>query len=143
MLNMASGLVVLGASEQSADILSNLKTTYLFRISPHAQFYAQICGALFSIFMTVGMYFLFSAAYLCINDPSLAVHCSFCVPGVGAWRITAAVVTEPTLPIPPSSGYTFISFGILVTLITIVKYRFVPTDKYIPKQERYHYRLHP
>jgi len=131
MLNMAGGMVALGASEQSADMLGDLKTTHLLRASPRVQFYAQMCGALVSIFMSVGMYVLFSEAYPCINDLSLADHCSFSAPDVGAWRVIAVAVTEPTLPIPPSSGYTSIALGIFAILVTVLKYRFVHPDKHI------------
>ncbi|CZR58742.1 uncharacterized protein PAC_08634 [Phialocephala subalpina] len=86
---------------------------------------------LVSIFMSVGMYVLFSAACPCINDLSLADHCSFPAPDVGAWRVIAVAVTEPTLSIPPSSGYTSIALGIFAILVTVAKYRFVPADKHI------------
>ncbi|MCJ1436204.1 hypothetical protein MMC27_005582 [Xylographa pallens] len=131
MLNLAGGMLALGASEQSADMLGDLKTTHLLRASPRVQFYAQLCGAVVSIFMSVGMYVLFSAAYPCINDLSVTGLCSFPAPDVGAWRAIAVAVTSPTLPIPPSSGYTSIAFGVLAILVTVVKYRFVPVDKHV------------
>ena len=130
MLNISGGLIALGASEQSADMLTDLKTTHLLRASPRVQFYAQCCGALVSIFMSVGMYVLFSSAYPCINDLTSQAHCSFPAPDVGAWRAIAVAVTDPTLPIPPSSGYTAIGFGIFAILVTIIKYRFVPATKH-------------
>ncbi len=131
MLNLAGGMLALGASEQSADMLGDLKTTHLLRAAPVVQFYAQMIGALVSIFMSVGMYILFSAAYPCINNLSGQAHCSFPAPDVGAWRAIAIAVTSPTLPIPPSSGYTSIAFGILAVTITVVKYRFVPVEKHV------------
>lgn len=131
MLNLAGGMVALGASEQSADMLGDLKTTHLLRASPRVQFYAQLVGALVSIFMSVGMYCLFSAAYPCINDLSLQAHCSFQAPDVGAWRAIAVAVTSPTLPIPPSSGYTSIGLGIMAVVVTIVKYKYVPAEKHV------------
>lgn len=131
MLNIAGGMLALGASEQSADMLGDLKTTHLLRASPRVQFYAQMVGALVSIFMSVGMYVLFSAAYPCINDLSTQAHCSFSAPDVGAWRAIAVAVTSPSLPIPPSSGYTAIAFGILAVVVTVVKYRLVPVEKHV------------
>ena len=130
MLNLAGGMLALGASEQSADMLGDLKTTHLLRASPRVQFYAQCCGALVSIFMSVGMYVLFSAAYPCINSLAGQDHCSFLAPDVGAWRAIAVAVTSPTLPVPPSSGYTSIAFGILAFLVTMVKYRYVPVEQH-------------
>jgi len=130
MLNLAGGMVALGASEQSADMLGDLKTTHLLRASPRVQFFAQMVGALVSIFMSVGIYILFSEAYPCINDVTQLAHCSFPAPDVGAWRAIAIAVTAPTLPVPPSSGYTAIGFGVLAFVVTAVKYRFVPVSKH-------------
>ena len=150
LLNLAGGMLALGASEQSADMLGeyvffnthvddastniyshSLKTTHLLRASPRVQFYAQSVGALVSIFMSVGMYVLFSSAYPCINSLEGQAHCSFPAPDVGAWRAIAVAVTAPTLPIPPSSGYTSIGFGILAVVVTVCKYRFVPVEKHV------------
>ena len=131
MLNLAGGMLALGASEQSADMLSDLKTTHLLRAAPRVQFYAQMIGALVSIFMSVGMYILFSEAYPCINNLEGQARCSFPAPDVGAWRAIAVAVTSPTLPVPPSSGYTSIAFGIIAVIITVVKYRYVPVEKHV------------
>ncbi|MCJ1312990.1 hypothetical protein MMC25_006666 [Agyrium rufum] len=131
LLNITGGLIALGAAEQSADMLGDLKTTHLLRASPRVQFYAQMCGAVVSIFMSVGMYVLFSVAYPCINSLEGQATCSFPAPDVGAYRAIAVAVTSPTLPVPPSSGYTAIAFGILAFIVTLVKYRFVPASKHV------------
>lgn len=125
LLNTMGGMLALGASEQSADMLGDLKTTHLLGASPRVQFYAQCCGAVVSIFMSAGMYVLFSTAYPCINDLSLQSYCSFPAPDVGAWRAIAVAVSSPSLPIPASSGYTSIGLGIFAFVLTVVKYRFV------------------
>lgn len=124
------GMLALGASLQAADMLGDLKTTHLLRASPRVQFYAQAIGSLVAIFMSVGMYVLFSEAYPCINDLSLAAGCSFPAPDVGAWRAIAVAVTDPTLPIPPTSGYTAIGLGVLAIVVTVCKYKFVPIAKH-------------
>lgn len=130
LLNTTGGMLALAASEQSADMLGDLKTTHLLRASPRVQFYAQCCGALVSIFMSAGMYVLFSTAYPCINDLSLQAHCSFPAPDVGAWRAIAVAVSSPSLPIPPSSGYTSIGLGLAAVLVTAIKYSFVDPRNY-------------
>jgi len=112
-------------------MLGDLKTTHLLGASPRVQLYSQMIGSIVAIFMSVAMYVLFSTAYPCINDLSLSAHCSFPAPDVGAWRAIAVAVTSPTLPIPPSSGYTAIGLGILAILVTIVKYRWVPASKHV------------
>ncbi|EIM85193.1 OPT oligopeptide transporter [Stereum hirsutum FP-91666 SS1] len=128
-LNSLTGMIALGASEQCADMLGDLKSTHLLGASPRVQLYAQCCGALVSIFMSTGMYVLFSTAYPCINDLEASTTCSFPAPDVASWRAVAVAVSSPTLPIPPSSGYTAIGLGILAVLTTIFKYRFVPPAK--------------
>lgn len=110
-------------------MLGDLKTTHLLRASPRVQFYAQCCGAVVSVFMSVGIYVLFSAAYPCINDLALQDNCPFAVPDVGAWRAIALAVSSPSLPIPLSSGYTSIGLGLCAILLTIAKYRFVTPEK--------------
>lgn len=130
LLNTTGGMLALAASEQSADMLGDLKTTHLLRASPRVQFYAQCCGALVSIFMSAGMYVLFSTAYPCINSLAGQAHCSFPAPDVGAWRAIAVAVSEPALPIPPSSGYTSIGLGIFAIVITAIKYKLVKPQYY-------------
>lgn len=134
LLNLLGGMLALGASEQSADMLGDLKTTHLLRASPRVQFYAQCCGALVSIFMSVAMFVLFSTAYPCIIDLTLADHCSFSAPDVGAYRAIAVAITSPKLPIPPSSGYTAIGLGVFAIVLVMVKYTFVPAKyhNYVP-----------
>ncbi|KKY18358.1 putative oligopeptide transporter [Phaeomoniella chlamydospora] len=129
LLNITGGMVALAASEQSADMLGDLKTTHLLRASPRVQFYAQMVGALVSIFMSVGIYVLFSEAYPCINSLAGQDHCAFPAPDVAAYRAIAIAVTAKTTPIPPSSGYTAIALGIFSIAMTIVKYRWIPVNK--------------
>ncbi|TFY79935.1 hypothetical protein EWM64_g4077 [Hericium alpestre] len=136
-LNLLTGMITLGAAEQCADMLGDLKTTHLLGASPRIQLYAQCFGALVSIFMSAGVYVLFSTgcvtqAYPCINNLEQSATCSFPAPDVASWRAVAVAVSSPALPIPPSSGYTAIGLGILAILTTIAKYRFVsPHNRYL------------
>lgn len=110
-------------------MLGDLKTTHLLRASPRVQFYAQCCGAIVSVFMSVAMYVLFSEAYPCINDLALADKCSFSIPDVGAYRAIAVAVTSTSLPVPNSSGIFCIVLLVWAFIQTFLKYRFVP-EKY-------------
>jgi uncharacterized oligopeptide transporter (OPT) family protein len=67
-------------------MISDLKTTHLLRASPKAVFFGQLTGAIVSIFMSAGVYIVFSTAYPCINDLSYTT-CSFPIPDVQAWRV--------------------------------------------------------
>lgn len=129
LLNLTGGMLALGASEQATDMIQDLKTTHLLRAAPRAQFYAQCCGAIVSVFMSVAMYVLFSEAYPCINDLALVDHCSFSAPDVGAWRAIASAVTSTSLPVPSSSAYFSLAVLAYAFIQTFVKYRFVP-EKY-------------
>ena len=113
-------------------MLSDLKTAHLLRASPRVQFYAQCIGAMVSIFLSVGVYILFSTAYPCINTiltPLELSTCPYPAPNVGAWRAISIAVSNPgtTLPIPPSSGYFSIGIGVFAFVLTFVKYRFLPS----------------
>jgi hypothetical protein len=109
------------------------------------QFYAQCCGAVVSIFMSAGLYVVFSTAYPCINDLALASQCSFPAPDVQSWRAimvrstfslptcrkpdrTQVAVTSTELPVPPSSGYTAIGLAVAAILTVIAKYRYIPAQ---------------
>lgn len=134
LYNTTGGLIALGAAEQSADMVMDLKTAHLVRASPRVQFYAQLCGAVVSIFMSAGMYVLFTQAYPCINDLNLQAHCAFPAPDVSAWRAISVAVTEASAPIPPSAGYTAIGLGVFAFVLTVVKYSFIPVrfHSYVP-----------
>ena len=114
--------------------IQDLKTTHLLRAAPRVQFYAQCCGALVSVVTSVGMYVLFSEAYPCINDLTLADHCSFPAPDVGAWRAIASAVTSTSLPVPSSSAYLSLALLFYAFLQTFLKYRFLPAKyhQYVP-----------
>jgi len=65
--NCMGGLLALSASYTSVDMLGDLKTAHLLRASPRANMYGQAIGSVVAVFMSVGMYVLFSTAYpVCI-----------------------------------------------------------------------------
>ncbi|KAK5170129.1 uncharacterized protein LTR77_004713 [Saxophila tyrrhenica] len=134
LLNLTGGMLALGAAEQATDMIQDLKTTHLLRAAPRVQFYAQCCGAIVSVFMSVAMYVLFSEAYPCINDLALSDNCTFPAPDVGAWRAIAVAVTSSSLPVPSSSAYFSLALLIYAFVQTFVKYRFIPAKYhcYVP-----------
>ncbi|KAJ8592372.1 OPT superfamily oligopeptide transporter [Rhizopogon salebrosus TDB-379] len=125
LLNLLSGMLTLGAAQQAAHMIGDLKTTHLLRASPKAVFIAQLWGAVVSIFISAGLYVVFSTAYPCINDLSHTT-CAFPTPDVQSWRAVAVAVSSSTLPIPPSSGYTAIALGLAAVLSVVAKYTVVP-----------------
>jgi len=106
-------------------MIGDLKTTHLLRASPKAVFIAQLWGAVVSVFISAGLYIVFSTAYPCINDLSHTT-CAFATPDVQSWRAVAVAVSSSTLPIPPSSGYAAIALGLTAVLSVVAKYTVVP-----------------
>ncbi|KAG0709867.1 OPT oligopeptide transporter protein-domain-containing protein [Suillus ampliporus] len=128
LLNSLSGMLTLGKMpyiKQAGHMLSDLKTTHLLGSSPKAVFIAQLFGAVVSIFVSAGLYVVFSTAYPCINDLNYTT-CAFPAPDVQAWRAVAVAVSSSTLPIPPTSGYAAIALGLAAVFSVVAKYTVVP-----------------
>jgi uncharacterized oligopeptide transporter (OPT) family protein len=99
----------------------DLKTGYLLRAKPRNQFVAQLCGSIVSVFLNVGLFILFTQSAPCIL--TLDPKCAYSAPSVAAWAAVARAVTSPSLPIPPSSGYTAIGLAIAAALTVLLKVR--------------------
>ena len=123
--NLLAGSIAGQAANHGVDMTGELKTGYLLRAAPQAQFWAQVIGSLIGIWLSVGVFVLFAEAYPCITD--LTRDCStFGMPAVSAWRSVAIAVTSPTLPVAPSSAYTAIALGIASALTVVIKQTVVP-----------------
>lgn len=84
LVNLVGGIVATGAAAQSTDMVSDLRTGYLLGASHRAQFYGQVCGSFVAVWLSVGLFLLFTTAYPCILDASIE-ECSFSTPALGAW----------------------------------------------------------
>ncbi|KAI0066782.1 oligopeptide transporter, partial [Artomyces pyxidatus] len=125
-LNLAAGTVAAGAAAQAVDMTGDLKTGYLLRAKPRNQFVAQLCGAVVAVFLTAGLFVLFTTATPCILYPPEDGKCTYGAPSVAAWAAVALAVSSPNLPIPPSSGYTAIALGIFSVISVCVKHFWIP-----------------
>ena len=65
-INLLAALISGGAAAQTTDMIGDLKTGHLLRAKPKVQFIAQACGAFCSIFLSVGLFVLFSKACKCL-----------------------------------------------------------------------------
>lgn len=65
-LNMTAGVIAAGSAAQAADMTGDLKTGYLLRAKPKNQFIAQLCGSAVAVFLTSGLFILFTKASPCI-----------------------------------------------------------------------------
>ncbi|KAF2273660.1 oligopeptide transporter [Westerdykella ornata] len=118
-LNLIGGAMCSIGANQSTDLTCDFRTGFLLRTPPHYQWYAQGIGTLVATFLAPAMFQLFATAYPCILDKE-AKTCAFSIPSVSAWRATAVAVTDPTFPIPKSSGIfaiVFAAFGSLMVLV--------------------------
>ncbi|KAG5440127.1 hypothetical protein PCANB_001696 [Pneumocystis canis] len=135
-LNLISGSLAASSASQSVDMIGDLKTGHLLGARPRVQFYAQIFGSFFSIWLSVVLYILFNKAYPCFvtqfmsNFPPSEV-CVFGAPAVAAWRAIASAMTSQKLPIPSSSCYVSLGLGIFSIIMIVYKYSFCPM-KYRP-----------
>jgi uncharacterized oligopeptide transporter (OPT) family protein len=122
--NLTAGIISGGSAAQAVDMTGDLKTGYLLRAKPRAQFVAQLCGAVVATFMTVGLFILFTQASPCIITGE--TPCTYGAPSVAAWYAVAVAVSSPKLPIPPSSGYTAIALSIFAVGSLVVKHYWIP-----------------
>ncbi|KAF5356770.1 hypothetical protein D9756_006705 [Leucocoprinus leucothites] len=125
-LNLAGGVISGGAAAQASDMTGDLKTGYLLRAKPRNQFVAQLCGAVVAVFLSTGLFILFTKASPCIIDPNQDGSCTYGAPSVSAWAAVAVAVTSPRLPIPKSSGITAIVLGIVSVLSVTIKHYWIP-----------------
>ncbi|KAG6895581.1 hypothetical protein C0992_000543, partial [Termitomyces sp. T32_za158] len=130
MLNLSAGVITAGSAAQACDMTGDLKTGYLLRAKPRNQFIAQLCGAVVAIFLTTGLFILFTKATPCILYLPDSGKCTYGAPSVAAWAAVAVAVSSPNLPIPPSSGYTAIALGIASVITVVAKHYWIPKKYY-------------
>jgi uncharacterized oligopeptide transporter (OPT) family protein len=119
LLNLVGGSLASIGAGQSTDLVCDFRTGFLLRTPPKLQYVAQGLGTIVAVFLAPAMYMLFSTAYPCINDGDIE-GCPFGVPSVAAWQATAVAMTDPTFPVPASSGIfaiVFACFGVFMVLI--------------------------
>jgi uncharacterized oligopeptide transporter (OPT) family protein len=121
-LNLLGGALANMGANQSTDLTMDFRVGFLLRTPPIQQWYAQGIGTLVAVFVAPAMFRLFMKAYPCIIN--MDDVCPFSYPSVAAWRATAIAVTDPTFPIPPSSGIFSIVFSIFGAGMSIVKHFF-------------------
>lgn len=123
-LNLIGGAVASGAASQSTDLTVDFRVGFLLRTPPKLQWYAQAIGTTVSMFLAPGMFVLFAKAYPCVIDVT-AQDCAFQGPSVAAWRAVAIAVTDPTFPIPTSSGIFSIAIGALSVVTVLFRHYYL------------------
>ncbi|PWZ02295.1 OPT superfamily oligopeptide transporter [Testicularia cyperi] len=128
--NLIAGSIASSAAAHAVDMVGDLKTGHLLRAKPRVQFWAQCFGSFFSIFVSTGLFVLFTKAYPCIIDATVD-ECPFAAPAVSAWKIVALAVISPKLPVSLSSGLTAIGFAIIAIVTVIAKYKWIPARYHV------------
>ncbi|KAG8809378.1 hypothetical protein FRC18_004576, partial [Serendipita sp. 400] len=90
LINLSAGTFAAAASAQATDMCGDLKTGHLLRAKPKNQFVAQLFGTTIAIFLSVGLFVLFTTASPCIitgdtpcpySAPSVSQYWSFLLKG--------------------------------------------------------------
>ncbi|KAG7095440.1 hypothetical protein E1B28_006189 [Marasmius oreades] len=131
MFNLTAGTIASGSAGQSSDMTGDLKTGYLLRAKPKVQFIAQLVGSVVSVFLSIGLFILFTKASPCIIAAESDTKCTYGAPSVSAWVAVSVAVTSPTLPVSRSSGYTAVAMGVFCVVSTCIKHWFVPKKYWI------------
>ncbi|KAF9932231.1 hypothetical protein FBU30_008653 [Linnemannia zychae] len=112
--NLIAGGIAEAGAQQAGDLMQDLKTGHLMGASPKAQFWGQLIGSLASVFISTGVYKLYSTAYELPGD-------QFAVPTAKIWLELARLVNGQSLPshtVPFILGFAALFAGL--TILTTV-----------------------
>ncbi|KAF9543641.1 hypothetical protein EC957_000573 [Mortierella hygrophila] len=112
--NLIAGGIAEAGAQQAGDLMQDLKTGHLMGASPKAQFWGQLIGSLASVFISTGVYKLYSAAYELPGEV-------FAVPTARIWLELARLVNGQSLPahtVPFILGFATLFAGL--TILTTV-----------------------
>ncbi|CCA76487.1 related to permeases-unknown function [Serendipita indica DSM 11827] len=129
LMNLVAGSLAAGAAAQATDMTGDLKTGHLLRAKPKNQFAAQLFGTTIAIFLSAGLFVLFTKASPCIITGDLP--CPYGAPSISAWAAVAFAVTAPSLPIPASSGWTAIALAIVTAVSVVAKHLWLPRKYWV------------
>uniref|UniRef100_A0A0G4FDZ0 Oligopeptide transporter n=1 Tax=Chromera velia CCMP2878 TaxID=1169474 RepID=A0A0G4FDZ0_9ALVE len=123
--NLLSGNVAGSCAGQSVDLMTDFKTGQLVRAPPRPLFFAQMGGAMFGVFFTVGAFWLFASAYPCILEFS-DDSCDFAVPAGKAWAGVAQGLTNGfDKSVPPSSAWACVAAAGTAVILSLLR-KFLP-----------------
>ncbi|THC91025.1 hypothetical protein EYZ11_009507 [Aspergillus tanneri] len=117
-LNLLGGALTNMGGDQACDLMGDFRVGFLLGTPCRLQYIAQMIGTSMAIFVAPGIFVIFATAYPCIltTEVDATQQCEFSSPSVSAWRTVAVAVTEPVLPIPPSS----LTFAIGMSLFSVI-----------------------
>lgn len=126
-LNLLGGSLASMGANQASDLVGDFRVGFLLRTPPNQQWIAQGLGTLVAVFLAPALFVLFGKAYPCFLDQDLlGPTCPFQAPSVAAWAAVTQAMTDPTFPVPTSSGIfsiVFAIFGVIMIFIRHFAYR--------------------
>lgn len=112
LANLIAGGIAEAGAQQAGDLMQDLKTGYLIKASPKAQFYGQLIGSLISSFVATGAYLLYTTVYD-IPGPQ------FPAPTAQVWLDMSRLVNGH--PLPPHVSEFIILFSIIFAVLVLIK----------------------
>jgi len=135
-LNLLGGALASIGADQATSLVTDYRVGYLLRTPPKQQWLAQAIGTIVAVFLSPALFILFAQAYPCIINLQ-AKTCAFQAPSVSAWRAVAVAMTDPTFPVPRSSGIFAIVLSIFGGVMVLIRHyaykgRFAKYRQYHP-----------
>ena len=138
--NIVAGALAEAGAMQAGDLMQDLKTGHLLGASPRAQFFAQLIGSTFSVFVTVGAYQLYTSAYGCSTLPpggggGWGCAEQFGVPVAHVWLDMAVLMQQGLGALPPgclSFAAWFGAAGVLLALVRAAPEMGLPLLRHVP-----------
>lgn len=124
-LNLIAGGLASGSADVATSLTSDFRTGFLLRASPIKQWIAQGLGTFISVWIAPSMFVLFTSAYPCIIHPDDYDKCAFSAPSVAAWKAVAQAVTQPSIPIPLTSGIFSVVMGAVAVAQVFVRHYYL------------------
>jgi OPT family oligopeptide transporter len=112
LANLIAGGIAEAGAQQAGDLMQDLKTGFLLKASPKAQFYGQLIGSLVSSFVATGAYLLYTTIY---DIPGL----QFPAPTAQVWLDMSRLVNGH--PLPPHVSEFIVIFSIIFAILVLIK----------------------
>jgi OPT family oligopeptide transporter len=112
LANLIAGGIAEAGAQQAGDLMQDLKTGFLIKASPKAQFYGQLIGSLVSSFVATGAYLLYTTVYD-IPGPQ------FPAPTAQVWLDMSRLANGH--PLPPHISEFIVIFSIVFAVLVLIK----------------------
>lgn len=119
-LNIIGGTMGSASAVAATELLMDLRIGFLVGTPRPQQLLTQVLGTMVAVFLSPLMFSLYASAYPCILQLGVQ-DCPFLVPNAPAYVGVAIVSTSNSFPIPTSSAYCSLGFGIFAVIISLTK----------------------